>query len=57
MFQDEGHCVHECLIRSGRVNSEHLEYSKERFAMARVVPPDEGLIAVAMMGADLFALL
>ena len=54
---DEVHGLDEGLVRGGGVKLEGFDDAEERLAVRGVIAPDEALIAVAVVGADLFTLL
>ena len=57
MGDDEVHRKGECLIRGSGLELEDFDDPEERLAVRGVIPPDEWLIAVAVVGRDLFTLL
>jgi hypothetical protein len=57
MGDDEVHRINEYLIRGSGVELEGFDDAEERLAVRGVIPPDEWLIAVAVVGRDLFTLL
>src|SRR6266542_4007730 len=56
MFEDENHGLHQGLILGCRTQIKGLKKPKEHFPMGGVIPPDEGLVPVAMVRANLLAL-
>ena len=57
MGDDEVHRINECLIRGSGLELEGFDDPEKRLAVRCVIPPDEWLIAVAVVGRDLFTLL
>src|SRR5690348_11755598 len=56
MLKNESNSLHQGLILRGRTQIECLEKPEKDFPMGGVIPPDERLVPVAMVRANLLAL-